>query len=572
MAPDRDSLPNDLELMKDMYIQLWLAMESSEHDKQRLVDQLRKHLRARFGRKAETMDPRQLMLAFAEMQKTGTLPPPENVDQPETPQAHAQRRIEKAGHGRRALPAELPRVEVVHDLPESEKTCVCGKKMVALPPEVSEQLDYVPSKLRVIRHIRPKYLCAGPHADEAPRFVTRGLPLQPIARGLATPGLLAYLMVSKYDDHLPLYRLEEIFARQQIDMPRSSLCGWIQACADLCVPLYNELKRRVLLSKVINADDTNVPTQRREKATTPCGDVEGETNSKALRQTLGKGYIWVYGGDEANPYIVFDYTPDRSNDGPMIFLGHRVPEDYPRGLPPPIPWRGYLQGDAYTGYNALYVRDNEGRRKVYEVGCWAHARRYFYDARASGGQDAIEALAMIGRLYHIEHQAKERKLEGKALSSYRREHAKPVLRAFRPWLAARIDAKTGILPKSALGEAITYASRNFKALTRYTMRGYLSIDNNAAERALKNVVIGRRNWLFAGSDQGGKSAAVIYTLVESAKRCGANPYEYLRDLLTRLPEARPSEISQMVPDAWLKSHADETRTVPPHLTYTPPDR
>jgi hypothetical protein len=323
---------------------------------------------------------------------------------------------------------------------------------------------------------------------------------------------------------------------------------------------------------VINVDDTNVPTQRREKATTPCGDVEGETNTKALRQTLGKGYIWVYGGDAANPYIVFDYTPDRSNDGPMIFLGHKVSEDYPRGLPPPIPWRGYLQGDAYTGYDALYVKDTEGRRQVYEVGCWAHARRYFYDARASGGQDAIEALAMIARLYHIEHQAKERKLEGFALSAYRREYAVPVLRSIRKWLNARIDAKTGILPKSALGEAITYASRNFKALTRYTMRGYLSIDNNAAERALKNVVIGRRNWLFAGSDQGGKSAAVMYTLIESAKRCGANPLEYLCDVLRRLPDTRPSEISQLVPDAWLKAHADETGVSPPHLTYTPPDR
>lgn len=365
MAPDRDSLPNDLEAMKDLYIQLWLAMESSEHEKQRLVDQIRKHLRARFGRKAETMDPKQLMLAFAEMQKAGHLPPPETTDEPEPPQVQARRRIEKAGHGRRALPVDLPRVEVVHDIPDAEKTCACGKKMISLPPEVSEQLDYVPSKLQVIRHIRPKYLCAGPHDDESPRFVTRELPLQPIARGLAAPGLLAYLMVSKYDDHLPLYRLEEIFARQQIDLPRSTLCEWVQACAMLCVPLYEELKRRVLLSKVIHADDTNVPTQRRERATGACGDLEGETNTKALRQTLGKGYIWVYAGDEANPYIVFDFTPDRSGAGPQIFLGHLMPKDYPKGLPPPIPWRGYLQGDAYSGYDVLYEKDSEGRRQVF---------------------------------------------------------------------------------------------------------------------------------------------------------------------------------------------------------------
>jgi transposase len=536
MAPERDSLPNDVEQMKDLYIQLWMAMESSEHEKQRLVDQLRKHLRARFGRKAEAMDAKQLMLAFAEMQNSGVVPP--ETAEPEKPQAAAARRIEKASHGRRALPADLPRVEIVHDIPDAEKTCACGKKMISLPPEVSEQLDYVPSKLRVIRHIRPKYLCAGPHENESPRFVTRELPLQPIARGLAAPGLLAYLMVSKYDDHLPLYRLEEIFARQQIDLPRSTLCEWVQACAELCVLLYDEFKRRVLLSLVINADDTNVPTQRREIAANPCGDLDGETNTKALRQTLGKGYIWVYAGDAANPYTVFDFTPDRSRDGPRLFLGK---------------YRGYLQGDAYSGYDVLYERDSEGRRHIYEVGCWAHARRYFYDARSSGGHDAIEALAMIARLYHVERDAKELKLEGRALSAFRRMHAMPVLKAFRSWLDKRIDARTGILPKSALGEAITYASRNFRALTRYTMRGYLSIDNNAAERALKNVVIGRKNFLFCGSDRGGRSAAVIYTLIESAKRCGANPYEYLRDVLARLPQTRLSEIPQLLPEVLVRA-------------------
>jgi len=329
MAPDRDSLPNDIEVMKELYIQLWMAMESKDGEMQRLVDQLRKHVRARFGRKAETMDPKQLMLAFAEMQKAGALPPAEPALEPEPPQAQVARRIEKAGHGRRALPAELPRVEVVHDLPEAEKTCTCGKLMISLPPEVSEQLDYVPSQLQVIRHIRPKYFCAGPHESESPRFLTRELPLQLIARGLATPGLLAHLLVSKYDDHLPLYRLEEIFARLNIDLPRSTLCDWVQACANQCVPLYNELKKRVLESRVINVDDTGVPTQRREKSSSACGDLEGETKSKAQRQTLGKGYVWVYAGDQGNPYTVFDFTPNRSGDGPQIFLGHLMPKDFP---------------------------------------------------------------------------------------------------------------------------------------------------------------------------------------------------------------------------------------------------
>lgn len=177
----------------------------------------------------------------------------------------------------------------------------------------------------------------------------------------------------------------------------------------------------------------------------------------------------------------------------------------------------------------------------------------------------MEALALIARLYHVENEAGE--LESRALSAYRRRHAVPVLKSFRRWLDARSDAKTGILPKSAMGEAITYASRNFRALSRYTMRGCLSIDNNVSERALKNVVIGRKNWQFAGSDKGGRGAATIYTMIESAKRCGVNPYEYLRDVLTRLPATRHSEVPQLLPDTWLKAGADETGTVPASLTY-----
>jgi len=429
--------------------------------------------------------------------------------------------------------------------------------LLRLGEEVSEQLDYVPSRLQVIRHIRPKYFCAGPHQDESSRFVTRELPLQPIARGLAAPGLLAHLLVSKYDDHLPLYRLEEIFARQQIDLPRSTLCDWVQACAELCRPLYDAMKQRVLSGKVIHSDDTGVPTQRRSEGADACGDLEGETSSRALRQTLGKGYLWVYAGDAANPYTVFDFTPDRSRDGPRTFLGK---------------YRGYLQCDAYSGYNALYERDGSGRRQIYEVGCWAHARRYFYDARSTGGHDAIEALAMIARLYHVEQEAQERKLEGKALSVHRRQFAVPVLKSFRKWLDARSNAQTGILPKSSMGEAITYASRNFRALSRYTMSGCLSIDNNISERALKNVVIGRKNWLFAGSDKGGRGAATIYTLIESAKRCEVNPYEYLRDVLTRLPSTRHSEVPQLLPDSWLQAQVDETGAIPTRFTYAPRSR
>lgn len=303
MAPERDSLPDDIEALKDLYLRLWDALESSEHEKQRLVDQFRKHLRARFGRKAETMDEKQLLLAFAKLQQqqAGALPPTEPQPDPERPHAAAARRIKKAGHGRRALPAELPRVEVVHTLPMSEQVCSWGKPMLRLGEEVSEQLDYVPSRLQVIRHIRPKYFCAGPHDDQSSRFVTRELPLQPVARGLAAPGLLAHLLVSKYDDHLPLYRLEEIFARQQIDLPRSTLCDWVQACAELCLPLYDAIKGRVLSGMVIHSDDTSVPTQRRSEGVDACGDLEGETRSRALRQTLGKGYLWVYAGDQVNP-------------------------------------------------------------------------------------------------------------------------------------------------------------------------------------------------------------------------------------------------------------------------------
>ncbi|MCC6573371.1 MAG: IS66 family transposase [Planctomycetes bacterium] len=254
----------------------------------------------------------------------------------------------------------------------------------------------------------------------------------------------------------------------------------------------------------------------------------------------------------ANYPKVFDYTPDRSRDGPRRFL--EVEDDAGRRRR----WRGYLQCDAYKGYEGLFAAERQRRRQIYEVGCWAHARRYFYDARASSGQDAIEALALIGRLYHVKHEAREAKVEGRALLAHRREHAEPVLKSFKVWMLARLGARTGVLPQSELGKAIHYTYDNFRALSRYIMRGYLNIDNNAAERALRNVVIGRKNWLFAGSDEGGKSAAVIYSLVESAKHCGCNPYEYLRDVLTRLPETRMSAVGELLPDARLKARRAST--------------
>jgi len=355
----------------------------------------------------------------------------------------------------------------------------------------------------VQEHARIKYACPKCQGN----VVIGTLPLQPIAKGLPGPGLIAHVLTSKFGDHLPLHRMEGIFQRHGVELSRSTLCDWVGAGAERLAPVVELMKAEVLASRKIHTDDTPVPVLDPD------------------RKTTRTGRLWVYIGDDDHPHIVFDYTPDRSRDGPLRFLGN---------------YQGYLQADAYGGYDAVYA----GRRVV-EVACFAHARRKFFDAIQNDARRAQTALAFIRELYAVEKRGRD--LSAADRQALRAAEARPVLDSFQEWLAGQ---RGQVAPKSPIGEAIHYAQAQWEALQRYLEDGILEIDNNRAERALRRVAIGRKNWMFAGSDEGGRRAAIVYSLVASCATLKVNPFEYLRDLLRRLPGASEADIRQLTPHAW----------------------
>jgi transposase len=481
--------------------------------------QLQQLLRRLYGRSSEKIDPRQLAL-FAEMLQdleSRTSPPPPAEPEP-APAAGPPR----PGHGRRKLPADLPRERRIHDLPEQEKPCpCCGTMREVIGQEVSEQLDYEPAKLKVIEHVRLKYGCRSCEqkaAEGGPQIATAEKPLSPIEKGLAAPGLLAQVIVGKYGDSLPLHRLETILRRHEIEIARSTMCDWMRQSAEALKPLYDVMVRQVLASKVIHTDDTPVDVLDRQRSQTRTGR------------------FWVYLGDADHPQTVFAYTPSRSRDGPMTFL-----KDWGKDQ------RRFLQADAFGGYDGIYAGQAGG--KVTEVACWAHARRKFFEARDSDRGPSAQALAYIRLLYDVEDQAKGCSSPERA--SLRQEHAVPRLRQFRTYLES-IQAAAGgpVLPKSPMGQAITYALNQWDALVVYTTDGDLAIDNNAAENALRRVAVGRKNWLFCGSDRGGHTAAVLFSLLATAQRHGVNPFTYLRDVLTRIAAHPHQRLPELLPDRW----------------------
>jgi hypothetical protein len=337
-------------------------------------------------------------------------------------------------------------------------------------------------------------------------------PAQVVEKGLAGPGLIAHVVTSKYADHLPLYRIEGIFARYGIDLSRSTMCDWMADVARLAGPLVQLMRKRILDGQVIHSDDTTVPVQ----------DV-GKTKT---------GRLWVYIGDTDNPYNVYQYTPDRKKQHPILWLEG---------------FEGYLQADAYGGYDEVYRTG-----LVNEVACWAHARRKFFDAKDKAPEVCAEALRQIGRLYEIE-------AEGKILTNERRRELRqqksvPILKEIGVWLR---QVQGQLLPKNPAAEAVGYALNQWEALNRYTEAGYLSIDNNVAEREMRPVALGRKNWLFAGSDEGGRTAATLYSLIRSAQRHSLNVEHYLRSVFAHLPGTKLSELWHLLPDVWKQELAAE---------------
>lgn len=378
--------------------------------------------------------------------------------------------------------------------------------MKRIGEELGERLEYVPASLQVIEEACQKYAC-----PNGCTVVTAQKPMQPIEKGLPGPGLLAHIAVSKFSDHLPLYRQEGIFQRHGVRLSRRTMCDWMRRCAELVSPLYELMKQRVLKSKVMQTDDTPVPVLDPD------------------RGRARTGRIWTYVGDGEHPYTVYDYTPTRSRDGPEAFL-----EEF----------RGFLQTDAYSGYDELY-KDPE--REVIEVACWAHARRKSFEAQSSDLMRSTVMLAYIWLLYDVEREARDQKLGSDARRALRQAKSKPILEDIRAYLERE---QPQVLPKSPEGQAIAYTLSNWKALTRYCEDGELEIDNNRAERSLRGVAVGRKNWTFMGSDNGGRTAAVLTSLIATSKRLGIDSFAHLRGLFERISSHPQSRLAELLPNQW----------------------
>jgi transposase len=521
--PVHTPLPDDLTVCHQMIRELLATLGEQRQDLDQLRARLDQLLRRLYGPRAERFDPNQPWL-FADLNTPAAAAATVSAT-PEPAVADEAKPSKRQGHGRKKLPQHLRRERVDYTLTEAERICpCCGTLRHEIGTHLTEPLDYQPASFFVVEHVQHTYACPTcqgqvSRADKLP---------PPIPKGLPGPGLLAYVVVSKYADHLPLYRLEHILGRQGVDLKRSTLCAWMASAADLLRPLYAEMSRRVLRTLVVHTDDTPVPVL-----------------DAALEHTR-LGRLWVYLGDWMNPFNVFDYTPDRTQAGPQKFLET---------------FNGFLQADAYTGYDRVY--QNQG---VVEVACNAHARRKFYEARANDPQRAHQALAYYRQLYDVEDQIRQAEVEtrqGTPMTEveaalfrvwweeqvvlYRQEYAVPIWQQFHAWLLEQQDQ---VLPKSPLGEALVYALNQYQALTVYLRSGFLAIDNNWAEREMKRVAIGRKNWLFAGSDGGGQTAAVLYSFISTCQRHGLDPFVYLRDVFRRLPTQPAEQLAELLPDRW----------------------
>jgi len=455
------TLPEDVGTLRQMVLGLLADVDAKNVRLMDLQQPLAWFQRHTFGRRSEKY-PADHPVLFDLLQPLSSDGPVTAASSPaKEPDQKAAKQSSSRRNGRAPLPAHLPREQIEHSVAEAKLTCArCGRRKNRIGQEVTEELDYVPASFVVREHIRPKYACK--HCQDG--VVIAELPDRPIDKGRAGTGLFSHILVSKYADHLPLHRQEGIYRRHGLDLRRSTLCDWVAQSAALLEPIVLEMKRQVLTSPKLHTDDTSVPVRN------------------GPRKQIRKGYLWVY-VDIANN-VVFDYTPTRRRAGPVNFLG-----DY----------KGFVQADAYAGYDVIFAQG-----KATEVGCWAHTRRKFYDAKDTAPAVAHEALLLIRELYKIERQAKDEHLEADALRRLRRDHSQPVLATIEKRLPVWSQS---VLPKSPMAQAIGYAQGQWEALVRYADNPLLAIDNNLAERTLRTVTLGRKNWLFAGSDAGARRAA-----------------------------------------------------------------
>jgi transposase len=485
-----------------------ISKDQEIHFKQTKIDllthEIARYKRLQFAAKSEKLhaDQRSLLeetleadLAALEAELKALSPEPAE-------QADAEGRAPKAKPRRAPLPAHLPRVEVTHEPANTQ--CGCGCQMKRIGEDVSEKLDYTPGTFTVERHVRGKWACGA-----CSKLIQAPIPAQIIDKGIPTSNLLADVLVAKYGDHLPLYRLEDIYARAGVPLPRSTLAQWVGQCGVQLQPLVDALKAEMLAHTVLHADET--PVEMLKPGT-------GKTH---------KAYLWAYspGAFESLKAVVYDFAQSRSGEHARAFLGD---------------WKGSLVCDDYGGYKASFANG------ITEVGCMAHARRKFFDLHANGTSHiAGQALQTIGLLYDIERETKDLSAQDRQL--IRQDKSSRIADALHKWMLAQ---RSQVANGGATAKALDYSLKRWEALTRYIEDGRLPIDNNWIENQMRPIAIGRKNWLFAGSLLAGQRAAAIMSLIQSAKLNGHDPHAYLRDVLQRLPTHKASQIAQLLPHCW----------------------
>jgi len=504
---DPKSLPQDPVILQKMLVDLTAQLDKTN----RLLRQL---LEARHHTPSEQLSPDQLRLFVEELERSKPEPRNSDDDEPgagDAGSSDAGSKPDSRGRGRRPLPPHLKRQRIEHDLSAEEKHCDwCGQDLRLMGEETSERYEYIPAQFLVIEDVCKKYACAC-------TVRTAAKPPQPIAKSAAGASLLAQVIVGKIADHLPIHRQAKMFRRLGVGIADQTIGGWLRQSAELLQPLYGRLKSFVLSSKVAGTDDTPV-----------------RVLDRSLAATTRTGRFWPYVGDREHPAVIFDYTPTRERAGPEKFLAG---------------YRGYLQADAYVAYDSFFTDPERG---LVEVACWAHTRRHFHQALETDAARMGAVLAYIARLYAVEKRARAAGIAGDDLRLLREQAAVPVLTDLHAYL---LRIRDEVLPRSAAGQAVSYALKNWTALVRYTGDGNLSIDNNHTERSLRGIAVGRGNWLFVGSDRGGRTMAILRSFVGSCEMAKVDPFEWFRDVLSRIGEHSIQALDELLPHRWAAARA-----------------
>ncbi len=511
MGGETAALPTDVEGLQRLVGELRKEISYLSSRTGVLQEELQLLRHKIFGRRSERFTAEELRQSslFDEAEHSGS-EQGERLSEP-TIEVAAHRRAKR---GRKPLPADLPREEIVHDIPEEQKVCTCGQKLVRIGEETSEQVEIIPQQIKVIRHIRPKYACQKCEGLDSPQAVKIApVPPQIIPKSIATPGLLAYILVSKFCDAIPFYRQEKLFRRIGIELSRVDFSHWAIQVARQCDPLIEVFLEQIRAGPVVQMDETRLQVMK-----------------ELGRADTAQSFMWVIrGGPPQNPVILYRYHPSRSAKIPLVYLS-----DY----------QGYLQTDGYEGYTDVGCLSG-----ISHVGCWAHARRKFDEAAKPSKKpgSAQEALGRIAKIYRIERELRVQQLEPEEFAGKRRQQVLPILNDFKEWLEKKA---VQVPPSTLLGKAVSYALGEWEKLTRYLDSPHLTPDTNSVENAIRPFVLGRKNWLFSGSPRGAHASATLYSLIETAKANGLEPYRYLRFLFTKLP--------------LIQTH-DEYQSLTPHL-------